>query len=327
MSPEPVREFGQFQLRQAQSFESALTNEVAMKTRVQNLAVSIAIAISPSAGLAQSTVEKRFALDQPPLVNAHRAHCGGEPENSLSAIQCAIDRGIDMVELDVQMTRDEGYVLMHDSSLKRMTNAQEVFPDGSPQLNGLGKKSSGHYIRDYTIKDIQKIRLVGSNGDGYPVPTLEMALELAKGRIIPFLHLKTFKVESLVPLLEAYGVGNVVIWDAAMIVHRQLGPSGFAASFDIAPDPQALQRLFDQVGSDLAVVEVDYRDITPEFRTVATELGIRIGYSGHTFGSAGGTEDLALKNGDKGPWNAAIESGATVLMTDQPEALMDLLGR
>ena len=41
-----------------------------------------------------------------PLIIAHRANGGGFPENSLAGIQHAIETGIEMVEIDVRLTRD-----------------------------------------------------------------------------------------------------------------------------------------------------------------------------------------------------------------------------
>ena len=71
-----------------------------MSMRSAFFAVIVASACTPGVSFAQVTVESRFAPDQPPIVNAHRANCGGQPENSLAAIECAIERGIDMAELE-----------------------------------------------------------------------------------------------------------------------------------------------------------------------------------------------------------------------------------
>ena len=55
------------------------------------------------------------------LVTAHRGDWRYAPENSLPAIDNAIKMGVDIVELDVQRTKDGQYILMHDKTLDRTT--------------------------------------------------------------------------------------------------------------------------------------------------------------------------------------------------------------
>ncbi len=86
----------------------------------------------PALSLAQMTIEERLAPGQPPLVIANLGHSGEFPENSLASIQQAIDRGIDMVKVDVQVTRDGQYVLMGSkAAFLRTTNVERVFPEGT----------------------------------------------------------------------------------------------------------------------------------------------------------------------------------------------------
>ena len=56
------------------------------------------------------------------IVVAHRADWRNFPENSLEAIQSSIDMGVDMLEIDVQRTKDGVLMLMHEHNLDRMTN-------------------------------------------------------------------------------------------------------------------------------------------------------------------------------------------------------------
>lgn len=53
---------------------------------------------------------------------AHRGASGLAPENTISALELAIEYGADYAEIDVQLTRDEQVVLLHDMSLSRTTN-------------------------------------------------------------------------------------------------------------------------------------------------------------------------------------------------------------
>ena len=56
-----------------------------------------------------------------PLVIAHRGASGTSPENTLAAFRRAAELGADMIELDVQVTRDGAVVVIHDYTLERTT--------------------------------------------------------------------------------------------------------------------------------------------------------------------------------------------------------------
>lgn len=101
------------------------------------------------------------------LVVAHRGDWRNFPENSIAAIESAIKMGADIVELDVQRTKDGHLILMHDKTLDRTTT-------------GKG------YISEWTLDSIKSLKLL--NGCAiktkHDVPTLEEALIFAKDRIM-----------------------------------------------------------------------------------------------------------------------------------------------
>lgn len=67
-----------------------------------------------------------------PLIIAHRGARSLAPENTLLAAQKALKIGADLWELDVAMTSDGEIVVLHDDTLKRTSNAPQVFPDRKP---------------------------------------------------------------------------------------------------------------------------------------------------------------------------------------------------
>ena len=101
------------------------------------------------------------------LVVAHRGDWRNAPENSLQAFQNCIAMGVDMIEIDLKMTKDNQLVIMHDNTIDRTTD-------------GKGK------VSDYTLAELRKFRL--KNGLGrvtfHSIPTLEEVLELTKGKIL-----------------------------------------------------------------------------------------------------------------------------------------------
>ena len=58
------------------------------------------------------------------LVAAHRGDWRNYPENSLMAFQSAIDMGVDIIEVDLNISKDGVVVIMHDQTLDRTTNAK-----------------------------------------------------------------------------------------------------------------------------------------------------------------------------------------------------------
>src|SRR5215204_3106110 len=56
-----------------------------------------------------------------PLAVAHRGHSFASPENTLAGFRKAIELGVEMIECDVNITKDGKLVMMHDSTLERTT--------------------------------------------------------------------------------------------------------------------------------------------------------------------------------------------------------------
>lgn len=65
-----------------------------------------------------------------PLAVAHRGHSIAFPENTLEAYRKAIELGAEMIECDVNITRDGQLVMIHDSTLDRTTT-------GSGRVSGV----------------------------------------------------------------------------------------------------------------------------------------------------------------------------------------------
>src|SRR5690606_4612564 len=85
-------------------------------------------AVAPPVSLAEAG-DGGMAVPSRPLVIAHRGASGYLPELTLEAFTLAHAQGADMVETDVLLTRDGQLVNLHDLTLNRTTNVEEVFPD------------------------------------------------------------------------------------------------------------------------------------------------------------------------------------------------------
>lgn len=62
-------------------------------------------------------------------VIAHRGSSGVTPENTLSSIHQAITEKSDYIEIDVQMTKDNQVIVIHDKTIDRTTNSKGAVKD------------------------------------------------------------------------------------------------------------------------------------------------------------------------------------------------------
>jgi glycerophosphoryl diester phosphodiesterase len=56
---------------------------------------------------------------------AHRGESGNIPENTILALEAAIDIGVDVLESDIRFTKDNVPILFHDEDLARITGKDE----------------------------------------------------------------------------------------------------------------------------------------------------------------------------------------------------------
>ncbi|WP_372630591.1 glycerophosphoryl diester phosphodiesterase membrane domain-containing protein [Cohnella sp.] len=107
-------------------------------------------------------------------IAAHRGDASSAPENSLPAVTAAIDKGIQLAEIDIQLTRDGVAVLNHDYDLRRVA----------------GEKLR---VADLTYAELLRLS-IGEDDNGAPVriPTLADVLTEAQGRIKLLLDLKPY---------------------------------------------------------------------------------------------------------------------------------------
>ena len=116
-------------------------------------------------------------------ITAHRGSSSGAPENTMAALEKAVEEMADRAEIDVQETADGVIVLCHDTSLKRVA--------------GVNKK-----VSDLTLEQIKKLDVgswFSSEYQGEQIPTLEEVMEYAKGKIDLNIEIKNLGNSSELP--------------------------------------------------------------------------------------------------------------------------------
>jgi glycerophosphoryl diester phosphodiesterase len=111
-----------------------------------------------------------------PLVLAHRGGADLRPENTFEAYDHAVDIGVDVLEIDVRISKDGEFVVIHDSTVDRTTD-------------GTGR------VEDKTVAELRSLdagfKFTTDNGTSFPfrgkgirIPTFRETLERYKGRNI-----------------------------------------------------------------------------------------------------------------------------------------------
>ena len=225
------------------------------------------------------------------------AHRGGAllgpPENTLPAIEKAIEVGADLIEIDIRQTRDGHLVLMHDQTVNRTTN-------------GRGR------VSDLTLDQILSLK-IKHDGEGIVrVPTLRDALQTMKGRIDPDLDYKEGDIEGLIK----------VVRDLDMIPDCTM--HGSWARCETISDLESGMRIRPTVDFPLQVPELA-RSLRPALINMdwhaVTEEAIRLA---HTHGC--GAFVNCLERADTTLYmELAVAAGADYIQSDRPDLVVEYL--
>jgi glycerophosphoryl diester phosphodiesterase len=202
------------------------------------------------------------------MVVAHRGASAYAPENTLAAVDRADEMGFSWVENDVQRTKDGALVVVHDATLARTTDVEQVFPDRAPWN-----------VRDFTVAEIARLD-AGSWFDtryaGARVPTLEqymrrlsrnhqkLVLEIKNPQLYPGIEQQTLKVLAnegwlTPPHLRDRLVVQSFSPDTVRRVH-ELSPgvkTGYLGTPDIADLPE-YAAFADQINSSYTTISPSY---------------------------------------------------------------------
>jgi glycerophosphoryl diester phosphodiesterase len=121
---------------------------------------------------------------------AHRGSSAYAPEHTLEAYRLAIEQRADYVEQDLQITKDSMLVCLHDLTLERTTNVEEVFPnryrnDVSSDQPAGSRPAKHWYVSDFTLAEIKQLDAgswLNEKFKGAKVPTWQEAIDLIRGK-------------------------------------------------------------------------------------------------------------------------------------------------
>ncbi len=116
---------------------------------------------------------------------AHAGASAHAPPHTLAAYRRALELDADFIEPDLQLTRDGVLVCLHDLSLERTTDVEEVYPERGREVGKAGATTRTWLVNDFTLAEIRQLD-AGSWFDpafaGERVPTLQELVDLVAGK-------------------------------------------------------------------------------------------------------------------------------------------------
>ena len=235
------------------------------------------------------------------LIAAHRGAHIGNCENSILSTKQSIKLGVDIIELDVKVTKDGVPVLMHDGQIDRTTN-------------GKGK------VEDYTLAELKQFRLRNWLGilTDETIPTFEEVLKVTKGKIMIDIDLKTGTLEPIVEVVKRMEVQNQVFYfdddyDALISIRKMDEKSIFmprAYSYEMA---DSALKCFSPV-----VVHIDPSFYSEKVTNLLRKNNARIWIN------ALGEADAMMRYGDmEEVFEKLTIYGANIIQTNEPAMLLE----
>ncbi len=254
------------------------------------------------------------------LVHGHRGARALRPENTLPAFEYAIAQGVDALELDMAVTKDNVLVISHDPELK-------------PPIC-TGPKPSA-VIHTLTLAEVREWDCGAVRNPNFPrqqtvpgtrMPTLDEVFSLAPmGKFWFNIETKSFPDHPELTPPPAEFVKLVL----AEIRKHHLESRVILQSFDfrtlremkkIAPEI-ALSALYEGAPKDFAAIarEAGAGIVSPEFHLVTPEQ-VRAAH-------AAGLQVVPWTADAVADWDRLIAAGVDAIITDDPASLLAHLGR
>ena len=207
-----------------------------------------------------------------PVNIAHRGASAYAPEHTLAAYELAIEMGADYVEQDLQLTRDGVLICMHDTTLNRTTDVEQVFPDRAVEVVVRGDMRQVWRVADFTLEEIKTLDAgswFSEEFAGTRVPTFQEAIDLVQGKTGMYPETKApaeyealgFTMEEeLVRVLAANGLDTPDGQAATPIYVQSFSPESLKRLRAIAGDTYRLVQLVGG-GQEALLSEQGLRDV------------------------------------------------------------------
>ena len=262
------------------------------------------------------------AAEQPRiLVHGHRGARAMRPENTISAFRYAIDQGVDVLELDMAVTKDGVIVISHDPLLHPPVCS-------GPVPSAIIHQLTLAEVREWDCGAVRNpLFATQVTVPGTRMPALDDVFELAKlGKFEFNIETKSFpdKPEYTPPPAEfarmvldkvrQHGLANRVILQSfdfrTLVAMRKLAPE-----IRLAALTDSDKREFAAITAEAANAEIispEFHLVTPEKVAAAHRVGLQV---------------VPWTVNTEADWDRMIVSGVDGIITDNPAALIQYLSR
>jgi glycerophosphoryl diester phosphodiesterase len=252
------------------------------------------------------------------LVIAHQGGDGIAPGNTMLAFQNAVDIGVDVLEMDLHITKDDVLVLIHDETIDRTTN-------GTGEVESMTLDEIKQYDAGYDWSNDNNATFP-FRGQGITIPTLEevftafpqmkMTIEIKKSN--------KSMIKPFCEMIRAYNMQDKIVvasfYDDKMKAFREECPEVATSS---AKNETTIFVLLSKVFLTGFYSPSFYSLQVPEESsgiTVMTQAFVRAAHE----------RNLAVEPwtiNDEETMRKFIEWGVDGIMTDRPDIMIEILGR
>lgn len=229
------------------------------------------------------------------VVIAHRGSHLMKPENSIAAIEEAIDLGADYVEIDLRTTHDGHLVLIHNETVDHTTN-------------GKGR------IQDLNLDEVEQLSLNAKDGHSYKLPGFKEALKACRNRINIYLDFKEADVAQAYEEIKAAGIEKQVLVYINKTEQYKLWRS-VAPQMPLMSGLPKHMKTKEELSSFLDKMPLEATDYIPDPLLIKSirENGLSVFL------------DVQMADEDPVKWKAAMDKGVQGVQTDHPKALIEYL--
>lgn len=278
-----------------------------------------------------------------PMVVAHRGCWTAAPENSILSLENCIDLGVEVAEIDVQLTSDRKLILMHDKTLDRTTNGSgKVYETSLAEISQLNLME-----RDGAPNHILKTPVLTSER----VPTLAEVFEAIDGKLMLNLEIKfnekyTFfdVFEAAVELSKKMGVEDHILWKIKPLTDQTgaldltaydrvfnsgityMKPIVWNSSNETFLDKIELLSKYNLLGFEIITPDLDYWPLDVNGKIIGNDNYVYMGIPLLPIWSGGLTDRHALVSPESN-WGKLHDMGIKLIMTDRPEQLLQYINR
>lgn len=284
-----------------------------------------ALAFSALSAIARNRAEEIISIINGPksdyvLVASHRGDWRNYPENSLAAMNSAIKMGVDIIELDLAMTRDSVLVVCHDRTIDRTTTGKGL-------------------IKDLTLDSIKNVRLKTGHGlaTQHRMPTLREALMLCKDRVVVNIDKGWQYFDQVIKLTDELGVtaqmlikGNKPLEKVRKTMNRYPNKMIYFAIVDYTKkNAPEIAESYLKSKITPAAYEVVWPEYTPEVQNTikqflgrGVKLWVNALWPSH---NAGLCDDAAFEGDPAEVYGELLKTGASMVQSDRPALLLEYL--